>query len=342
MKNLQIFRSGFKIGKLRKLKKLRYPLITLLVIIVAGFFWWQISASAVDLTNKTTKIFVIPRGEGASSVAGRLKKEGLIRSSLAFQVLVVKDGLVGKVQAGDFRLSPSMSLSKIVELLQHGSLDVWVTIPEGWRNEEIAQELSDKLKINPQDFLELAEEGYMFPDTYLFTKEATAATVAGKMRDTFDLRFDSSLKQEAQKRKLTLDQVVILASLVEREVKNDADRPIVAGILLKRLKEGMALQIDATVQYVIGSAKCKVQSAKCEWWPKNLTKDDLKLNSPYNTYLNPGFPPAPISNPGLAAIKAVIYPKETDHWFYISDRQGQMHYAETLNKHNQNIERYLK
>lgn len=324
-------------GKLFKMKKLRYLLITLLAIIVAGFFWWQISASAVDPTNKTTQIFVIPKGDGASSVAGRLKKEGLIRSSLAFQILVVKDGLVGKIQAGDFRLSPSMSLPRIVELLQHGSLDVWVTIPEGWRNEEIAQEISDKLKINPQDFLALADEGYMFPDTYLFTKEATAAIVAGKMRDTFNLRFDSSLKQEAQKQKLTLDQVVILASLVEREVKNDVDRPIVAGILLKRLKEGMALQIDATVQYALG-----FQPDQKTWWKKNLTSQDLKFNSPYNTYSNPGLPPAPISNPGLAALKAVVSPKETDIWFYISDKQGKMHYAKTLDEHNQNIAKYLK
>lgn len=138
------------------------------------------------------------------------------------------------------------------------------------------------------------------------------------------------------------EEVLILASIVEREVKFNNDRPIVAGILLKRLEKNWPLQADATVQYAIASAKCKGKSAKCgNWWPKNLTREDLKIKSPYNTYLYPGLPPGPICNPGLAAIEAVLNPVGSEYWFYLSDEEGKMHYAKTAEEHEENISKYL-
>lgn len=324
------------------MKKLLSFLLALLLMIIGSFFWWNNAHRPVNPGDKTTKIFVVPKGQGISQISQKLKREGLIKSSLAFQILVVKAGLLGKIQAGDFRLSPSMDLTQIMTLLQHGSLDIWVTLPEGWRNEEIAEALQEKLGIPTGEFLRLAREGYLFPDTYLFPKEATAAAVVNIMRANFEQRFDSSLRQEAQKKGFSTEQVVILASMVEREAKDENDRPLVAGILRKRLNEEMPLQVDATVQYVIANLRCQNPKVKCGWWPKKLTKEDLKINSPYNTYLNPGLPPTPIANPGLAAIKAVIYPQDSDFWYYLSDRQGQMHYAKTLAEHNKNIEKYLR
>ncbi len=159
------------------------------------------------------------------------------------------------------------------------------------------------------------------------------------------------IHQDIRKTGLTLNEIVILASIVEREAQNDNDRPIVAGILLKRLEIGMALQTDATIQYALATTNClsrealakwdKPSSINCDWWPKNITNQDLKIASPFNTYLNPGLPPAPISNPGLAAIKAVVYPQKTNFLYYLSDKNGQMHYAQTIDEHNQNIQKFL-
>ena len=140
------------------------------------------------------------------------------------------------------------------------------------------------------------------------------------------------MEKEAQKAGLNKKEVLTLASLIEREAKHNEDRAIVAGILIKRGENDWPLQIDATVQYVLGRER--------NWWPQ-VTKRDLNTNSPYNTYKNKGLPPGPICNPGLASIKAVLYPKKTDFWFYLSDKTGKMHYARTNGEHNANIRKYL-
>ena len=136
---------------------------------------------------------------------------------------------------------------------------------------------------------------------------------------------------------MTLERVVILASIVEREGLTDEDRPVIAGILLNRLEIGWPLQADATLQYALG-----YQAQEKTWWKKVLTDDDKKVKSPYNTYANPGLPPGPISNPGIASIRAVIYPKKTEYMYYLHDPTGAVHYAKTLEEHNANVARYLR
>ena len=131
-----------------------------------------------------------------------------------------------------------------------------------------------------------------------------------------------------------------MASLVEREAKHDDDRPVIAGIMLKRLKADWPLQIDATLQYALANLRCIAKSS-CDWWIVP-TAADKKINSAYNTYLNNGLPPAPICNPGLSSIKAVVNPQTNNYWFYISDSKGQMHYAKTIEEHNENIAKYLR
>jgi len=282
------------------------------------------------------KLFVIQKGESSSSVADRLKRENLIKNALAFKILVYLRGFSDKIQAGDFRLRPSLSAQEIAKALTHGTLDIWLTFPEGWRREEFTQRLAANLEnFDNQEFLALTKdfEGYFFPDTYLIPKDASASMVLGIFQKNFEKKFTSSLETAAEKKNLTREQVLILASLVEREAKHEKDKPIVAGILIKRWRNDWPLQVDATLQYAKGS--------QLEWWPK-VTAQDKKINSLYNTYQSKGLPPAPICNSGLDSIKAVINSQETDYWFYLSDKQGQMHYAQTSDEHNQNIVRYLK
>lgn len=329
-------------------KKKLFPLGLVLVAVFlffSGFFWWRWATQpAISLKPAPPKIFVIQKGEGLASVANRLEKEGLIKSSLAFKILVLVKGLAGNVQAGDFRLRPSFSIEEIAYILTHGTLDVWLTFPEGWRREEFAHRLASNLEgFDYQEFIKLTSnlEGYLFPDTYLISKEATPTAVIKILNHNFEEKFSSEFEREAKGKGLTKKQVLILASIVERETKYEKDRPIVAGILLKRWRRGWPLQADATVQYALATTICNLQPEDCNWWPKGLTKTDLKIDSPYNTYQYKGLPPTPICNPGLASIKAVINPEDSSYWFYLSDQKGGTHYAETIEEQNENIVKYL-
>lgn len=318
-------------------QRLAVLLILFFLFLAGALLWFKEGVRPVNPQDKASQIFVIKKGERIREVAVRLKEEGLIRSPLAFFVLVRFSDLSQDVQAGDFRLSPSMDGKTIAQSLTHGTLDVWVTALEGWRVEEIALKLAQELAIPEQEFLKAAKEGYMFPDTYLIPRDASAAAVAQIFYRNFQQKFDESLQNEARRKDLDEKEILILASIVEREAKFEEDRPVVAGIVLKRYQQDWPLQADATIQYALG-----YQPNQKSWWKKALTKEDLKIDSTYNTYEDTGLPPAPICNPGLASIKAVVYPQETDYWYYLSDSQGQMHYAQTLEGHNQNIEDYLR
>jgi len=302
-----------------------------------AFIWFKEATKPINSQDEAPKIFVVRKGEGVKDIAVRLEKEELIRSPLAFFLLVRSLGISQEIQAGDFRLNPSMDAKTIAQNLTHGTLDVWLTALEGWRVEEIALKIAQEMAIPEKEFLKVAKEGYMFPDTYLIPRDASVAAVVEIFYNNFEKKFDDNLKSEARRRGLDEREVIILASLVEREAKFDEDRSKVASVLFNRLESGMKLDIDATIQYALG-----YQADEKSWWKKGLTKEDLKTNSPYNSYQEIGLPPMPICNPGLLSIKAVIYPQETDYWYYLSDQKGQMHYSKTLEEHNQNISRYLQ
>jgi len=312
--------------------------VFLLLAVLSGLFWWAWAGRSVCEKNCQPQIFVIKKGEGLSEIAQKLEDQGLVRSSFFFQIEATRLGVVRKIQAGDFRLNSSMMPSEIARLLTHGTLDRWVTIIEGLRREEIAEKLVDQLggkdsKFSKEEFLEktIGLEGRLFPDTYLFPKEATAERIISFMNLNFEKKTAGLLLKEED---------LILASLIEREVRGANDQPIVAGILLKRLKASWPLQVDAAVQYAKATRQCRGKDG-CVWWPKGLTKADLKIDSSYNTYLYQGLPPTPICNPGLSSIKAAASPILTDYWYYLSDREGKMHYAVTLEEHNKNIQKYL-
>lgn len=311
--------------------------VLVFVIVLAGAGTLTLLKQTVDPKDKNQHIFVVNQGEGVNAIAKRLEQEGFIRNRFVFLLEVKRLGLGTKIQAGDFRLSKSMAPAQIAKELTTGTLDVWVQIIEGWRAEEVGAVLKEKVPTYENSWV-LAlkkQEGKLFPDTYLIPKNADIALVIKILAENFDRKIEN-LKPNVGKNGLTLEQNVTLASIVEREALFDEDRPLIAGVLLNRLQLGMALQADATVQYALG-----FQPQEKDWWKKNLTKEDLTINSPFNTYRFPGLPPKPIANPGLASIKASLNPTDTDYLYYIHDKTGKTHFAKTLDEHNENIRKYL-
>lgn len=311
-------------------------LVVIVVICVSGWIWWLDGISSVDPSDQKSVIFLVRRGNGVRDIAADLAAQRLIRSSTSFFLIVKFLGVEKDLQAGDYRLNRSMDAKTIALELTHGIVDVWVTTLEGWRTEEIATKLAKELDIPEAEFLKYAKEGYMFPDTYLIPRDATPAAVAKLFLTTFDAKVTKDLREDAKKTKLSFEDIMVLASIVEREGRTNEDRPIIAGILQKRLKEDWPLQADATLQYALG-----YQSYEKSWWKKSLTNEDKKFKSPYNTYLHTGLPPLPIANPGISSITSVIYPKDTENWYYIHDTDGKAHYAKTIEEHEQNIRTYL-
>lgn len=316
------------------MKKLYVVLAILVVFLGITFIWWQNGLAAANPNDKTPKIFVVEPGQGVREIAYKLKKEGLIKDPTVFFLLTKQKGLDKKIQAGDFRLNPSMKAADVAEGLTHGTLDIWVTIPEGFRADEIADMLEKKMPNYEESWRQTlrANEGYLFPDTYLIPRDADAQTVVKLLTDTFETRFASI---DTSKTDLTKEEIIIIASLVEREARHAEDRPLVAGVILNRFDIGMKLDIDATIQYALG-----YQEDEKRWWKRSLTLEDLQINSPYNTYKVAGLPPAPISNPGLASLNAVVNPTPSDYLYYITDPKGINHYAEDLEGHRENIEKY--
>lgn len=317
------------------MKKILIFILILITLFIGGFIWWKNGLTAVNSANHKQIIFVVQKKEGVREIANKLNKEGLIRDPVVFFLLIKKLGLDGKIQAGDFRLSPEMTTKEIAENLTHGTIDEWVTIPEGKRVEEIAEILKTKIITYDNSWQEILtkNEGYLFPDTYLVPKDADLNLVLSLFKNNFESKF--SQIQNINNTNLTKNQIVVLASIIEREAKFTNDRPLVASVLLNRMEINMPLQIDATIQYALG-----FQQDENNWWKKNLTNEDLKIKSPFNTYVNTGLPPTPISNPGFDALNAVVNPAKTNYLYYISDKAGHLIFAKTIQEHNANIKKY--
>jgi len=321
-------------------------LFTFLLIFLSPiifFNWWKQVSSPVDIQDSEPQIIVIPRGLGVEEIGKILKDRGLIKNVFAFKLIVAKEGLSKSLQAGDFRLSPSMNLFEVAQNLTHGTLDVWVTILEGLRREEVAIIIAkafrnQEVEFDLNDFLKntVDLEGYLFPDTYLIPKNSNVQDIIQILTNNFDKKFNLLTINTS----LTKKQTVILASLIEREAKHDEDRKIVAGILLKRLKQGWPLQVDATIQYARATVSCGASNYDCKWWAP-ISSNDSKIDSFYNTYTNQDLPPKAICNPSLSSLKAAVDPQDSEYWFYLSDNHGNMYYSITLNEHNYNIEKYL-
>lgn len=316
------------------MKKITIVFGIIILAFAALAFWWKNGLSSVNPNDTKTRIFVVEKGAGVREIANKLKKENLISDPVIFFLLVKKEGFDGKIQAGDFRLSPSMTTREIAENLTHGTIDVWVTIPEGKRAEEIADILKEKIPSFQESWRQelVKHEGYLFPDTYLIPKNADINLIVNIMKNNFEKQY---VQIQTRKNGFTKNDIVIIASLVEREAKHSQDRLLVASVITNRLNIGMKLDIDATIQYALG-----YQQTEKSWWKKALTREDIDFNSPYNTYRNPSLPPTPIANPGLAAINAAANPAKTNYLYYLSDKQGNNHYAKDREEHDANIIKY--
>jgi len=313
----------------------------------------------VDANDTARQTVTIPPGSTANDIGAELQQLGLVRSSLFFRVAADQAGVGGSLAAGDYELSRSMSTPEIIQVLAKGEVKrgLVATIPEGWRSEQIADRLQATGFASRDEFLQAVAspqsvpgfdvlprpaasrlEGYLFPETYQVPQQVSGSRAAELMVRMFGQRVGAALQTSAEP-KLTPQQVITLASIVEREAKVPSERATIASVYLNRLDHSMPLQADPTVQYAIATRDGAAASAYDYW--RKLTSDDLTISSPYNTYTHTGLPPGPICNPGEASIRAVLQPAQTDYLYFVAtnDGSGTHLFARTLDEHNANVAR---
>jgi UPF0755 protein len=299
-------------------------------------------------------IITVRKGESARDIGQSLADARIVRSRRLFEVLVGVLGVQDQLQAGDYEFDPGIPAVEVVRRIAEGrTASRQVTIPEGLRAEEIGDILEKQGVVPKQAFLDalvksrydapfLADvestslEGFLFPATYDFNRQTDAQQVVQRLLQGFQDNVADKIQLEGQD--LTLEQVVTLASIVEREAAVPSERPIIASVFLNRLRAGIPLQADPTVQYAIAQQPDSVR--QYGYWKEALTEDDLQYDSPYNTYRNPGLPPGPIANPGVDSIQAVIRPARTNYLFFVAKNDGTHVFAETLEEHLRNVQQY--
>lgn len=324
-------------------------ILALITVIVGGIIIKAQYSKVIETPNSESSekiVITIDEGESVESIIEELIEAGILREQWRtyFKAYLKINNLGSSIQAGTYNLPLNLNIEELVKSLQRAdSQDVWITIPEGLRKDEIADILSKEfsqyptLSFSKEEFLELTEdtqfisqfelpsevkdlEGYIFPDKYAFSRDSNTESALKKMVNTFVSKVgtEDSYKD------------IIIASMVEREGRNSTDRPMIADIIERRLAEGWLLQIDATLLYPLKD------------WTHVIKKSDKEKSSPYNTYKYPGLIPTPICNPGLESINAVRNPKSNNYYYYIHANDGTAHFAETLKGHNENINRYLR
>ena len=338
---------------IQSLKVAAIVVLSLAIIFVSqrAMFHYLDSASASSGQQVT---FVVAESESVSSVATRLQDAGLIRSSTDFKLKMRLSNADSKLKAGRFTLEEGMSVNQIINALTTSDNVQVVNIrfQEGWRTEQYAEQLvQDGLITTTDQFTQAIQngdwnydflasrpsttslEGFLFPDTYQFRADATPDDIINTLLQDYGKRVPQSEQAKAQDLGLNLYQVMIVASIVEREAVLPEERPIIASVYYNRLKQNMPLQADPTVQYALGKTG--------DWWPQ-ITPNDLNVQSPYNTYQTPSLPPGPICNPSLASIQAALNPAQTDYLYFVAkgDGSGSHVFAKTYDEQLQNIQKY--
>lgn len=305
---------------------LRKFLILVALCFLPASIWYSFSLRPPSLDCNNFQI-IIRRGQSGVDILHNLKEQSLIRSVLAGKIYLYSHPRDDQnIQAGTHILSSCDSLPEQIKNLSHGTDDQWVTVPEGWRAEQIVDHLIESgFPLNPsliQDTYQTYAqfEGQLFPDTYLLPQIYNYQQILDHLQTIFKTKTASYSPTSRQ---------LIVASLLEREAKNFEEMQIIAGIIYKRLDNQWPLNIDATLQYIKATPQ--------NWWPTPIPADK-QLDSPYNTYLYPGLPPAPICNPGLKAIQAAQKPVGTEYWYYLTGSDGAMHYAKTIEEHQLNYQ----
>lgn len=339
---------GVNSPNMHKLTFILAPLIFGLIFLVVAGFWWKSATTAPSASSEEVR-FVITKGSSAEKIGKELAESGIIKSALAFKIHTQLNDKTRSIPPGEFNVPQNLGLDQVIDYLLQGPEEYWVTIPEGLRKEEIADKFIQAFDLDTQeasvfraDFLAESrnQEGYLFPDSYLFPPDITGSKAVARLTDTFSQKTAGEFTDSLQESELTLQEAVILASIIERESKTTEERPVVAGIYLNRLELGMPLQADATAQYAVANISC-ANRVDCDWW-QTPTKADLETDSPYNTYQINDLPIAPIANPGIASLLAAVNPTDSDYLYYIHDDSGQIHYSATLAEHNANVQRYLR
>ena len=312
--------------------------IILLVGISIGLYQCLFSAPQKEFVE--WERIVINLNTTEEELIPKLKEQGYIRSEWAFKFVLKTKGWEGKIKPGAYKVSKTMNVWILADTFVRFKYQNWAVVPEGLRKEEVAEILQKKLYWSDntkEEFLANAEEGYLFPDTYLLDVlniRDAGKKAAERMKNQFNEKA-TDLFKEAAEENIRNDTLIVLASIIQREAANEEEMPLIAGIIWNRLlyDPPMKLQIDATIQYIVGEPG--------NWW-RPVTPEEYKTESPYNTYLYQGRPPAPICNPGLAAMEAVVHDQPSDYFYYLHDSEGQIHPAITYEEHLENIEKYLK
>ena len=302
------------------ISKAKILIAAIVFFVLAGNTWLFFLSAPKGFPSSVA--IVIEKGTGLAEISNKLKKEEFIRSKYAFALYARAFNKSKKIKYGKYLFNEPVSVFALAGRLTKGEFGfkpIKVTVAEGLTAKEISELFGDFENFDKEEFWgkTINLEGYLFPDTYLFLPFAETEQIIGTMTDNFKKKAGDVGKD-----------IVIMASLIEKEVPDSGDRKIISGILWKRLELGMALQVDAVFPYITGSRK--------------ILSDDLKIDSLYNTYLYKGLPPGPISNPGLDAIDAARNPQETPYLYYLSGNDGKTHFAKTFAEHLRNKEKYLK
>jgi UPF0755 protein len=329
----------------------RWPLFWALValLVVAPLLWLYLDPTP-SASGAAPATIVVQPGDGWREVTERLREAGVVRRPLVFQGLVLLSGRRGDLMPGRYQVRPGAGARDVINALTSEEGQARITVPEGWRVEQIGERMVERGLATPQEWRAALEDppdipllrarppgaglnGYLYPDTYRFTEGDAARQFVRLATQNLEERLTPALRDGFRRQDLSVHEALTLASIVEREARLDAERPVIASVFLNRLEADMRLQADPTTQYAVGQ--------QGEWWKRRLTGDDLRDPSPYNTYTNRGLPPGPIASPGIASIEAVARPAQTEYLYFVARGDGGHAFARTLDEHNENVSRYL-
>ncbi len=332
--------------------------IAILLTVLGSIFWIISYTKAVNRPldkEGEMKKFVVSGGDSVKNIGANLEAEGLISSKTFFEIYIWRQDMEKNMQAGVYELSPAMSIKEIANDLSSGKVvsnEREIKVIEGWNNRDIARYFEEQGLFPKEEFVKEVKnkskyaarfeflkgipdpydmEGYLFPDTYKIFIDASVNNVINKMLSNFDRKITEEMRLDIEEQGKDLYEIVAMASLIEKEVRSQDDMKMVSGIFNNRIKNGQPLQSCATLAYILGENK------------PIYSLEDTKIDSPYNTYKHRGLPPGPITNPGLRAIEAAIYPADTDYnYFLTASESGETIFSKTLEEHNINKAKYLK
>jgi len=315
-------------------KHIKY-IVGVLVAIFALFFLVYNIAYKPPYDFPYGSLVKIQKGQNLSEIADYLESKSVVRSAFLYRTIIRVISGDENVLSGDYFFSIPISIFAVASRTTQGRFGlkpVRITLPEGVTVSEIAEILDSKLpSFQIKEFLKLAKdkEGYLFPDTYFFLPNVSPQQIIKELSDNFNNRM-SGLNKKIESSGHTLKEIIIMASIIEKETITDKDRKLVSGILWKRIKIGMPLQVDATFAYINGKGTFQ------------LSLKDLKIDSPYNTYKYKGLPVAPIANPGIYSIIAALEPQESPYFYYLSDMKSKIHYSASFAGHKRNKAKYFR